>query len=207
MIGGAGTPREEGMGQLFETVYGRGLIPELKTYVHRPYLVVTMADLWPRFRGAFDDALAGPLFEIFGEVSFFINGAIYLLALVLFAYGVKDHHSRPDGAAENRLRRYVHLFRQRGILLFVPTWVAINAIVGVWVPQGLYLLTGSSGVGVTYAFETYSPIAGGRIPLQMAIADRALADVAPHLEGLTEIEVRNRAEGGLEAELTLPRRG
>jgi pyruvate ferredoxin oxidoreductase alpha subunit/oxalate oxidoreductase subunit alpha len=29
-------------------------------------------------------------------------------------------------------------------------------------------------VGVTYAFETYSPIAGGRIPLQMMIADRAL---------------------------------
>lgn len=39
---------------------------------------------------------------------------------------------------------------------------------------GARALTGSSGVGVTYAFETYSPIAGGRIPLQMAIADRAL---------------------------------
>ena len=39
---------------------------------------------------------------------------------------------------------------------------------------GARALTGSSGVGVTYAFENYSPIAGGRIPLQMAIADRAL---------------------------------
>ena len=39
---------------------------------------------------------------------------------------------------------------------------------------GARALTGSSGVGVTYAFETYSPIAGGRIPLQMMIADRAL---------------------------------
>jgi len=39
---------------------------------------------------------------------------------------------------------------------------------------GARALTGSSGVGVTYAFETYSPIAGGRVPLQMAIADRAL---------------------------------
>lgn len=39
---------------------------------------------------------------------------------------------------------------------------------------GARALTGSSGIGVTYAFETYSPIAGGRIPLQMAIADRAL---------------------------------
>ena len=39
---------------------------------------------------------------------------------------------------------------------------------------GARSLTGSSGVGVTYAFETYSPIAGGRVPLQMMIADRAL---------------------------------
>jgi pyruvate ferredoxin oxidoreductase alpha subunit/oxalate oxidoreductase subunit alpha len=39
---------------------------------------------------------------------------------------------------------------------------------------GARALTGSSGVGVTYAFETYSPIAGGRVPLQMMIADRAL---------------------------------
>jgi len=39
---------------------------------------------------------------------------------------------------------------------------------------GARVLTGSSGVGVTYAFETYSPIAGGRVPVQMMIADRAL---------------------------------
>ncbi len=39
---------------------------------------------------------------------------------------------------------------------------------------GARALTGSSGVGVTYAMETYSPIAGGRLPLQMMIADRAL---------------------------------
>jgi oxalate oxidoreductase subunit alpha len=39
---------------------------------------------------------------------------------------------------------------------------------------GARAMTGSSGVGVTYAFELYSPIAGGRIPLQMAICDRAL---------------------------------
>jgi glycerol dehydrogenase-like iron-containing ADH family enzyme len=47
------------MPELFQTVYGRGLVPELKTFVHRPYLVVTMADLWDRFADAFDDGLAG----------------------------------------------------------------------------------------------------------------------------------------------------
>ncbi|UCG38964.1 MAG: pyruvate ferredoxin oxidoreductase [bacterium] len=39
---------------------------------------------------------------------------------------------------------------------------------------GARAYTGSSGVGVTYAMECYSPAAGGRLPCQMAIADRAL---------------------------------
>ena len=37
---------------------------------------------------------------------------------------------------------------------------------------GARAYTGSAGVGVTYAGELYSPVAGGRYPLQMAIADR-----------------------------------
>jgi glycerol-1-phosphate dehydrogenase [NAD(P)+] len=49
------------MAELFATIYGRRLIPELQSYVHRPYLVVTMPDLWSRFAGDFDDGLAGPL--------------------------------------------------------------------------------------------------------------------------------------------------
>ncbi len=39
---------------------------------------------------------------------------------------------------------------------------------------GARSMTGSSGVGVTYAFEVYSPISGGRCPTQMVIADRTL---------------------------------
>jgi len=39
---------------------------------------------------------------------------------------------------------------------------------------GARTFTGSSGVGVTFAFEVYSPISGGRCPVQMLIADRTL---------------------------------
>jgi pyruvate/2-oxoacid:ferredoxin oxidoreductase alpha subunit len=39
---------------------------------------------------------------------------------------------------------------------------------------GARAYTGSAGVGVAYAFEVYSPMAGGRYPVQMAIADRTL---------------------------------
>ena len=50
------------MPELFQTVYGRGLVPELKAFVHRPYLVVTMEDLWSRFADDFDEHNAGPYF-------------------------------------------------------------------------------------------------------------------------------------------------
>jgi pyruvate ferredoxin oxidoreductase alpha subunit/oxalate oxidoreductase subunit alpha len=39
---------------------------------------------------------------------------------------------------------------------------------------GARAYTGSSGVGVTYAYELYSIISGARIPIQMTIADRTL---------------------------------
>jgi len=39
---------------------------------------------------------------------------------------------------------------------------------------GARTFTGSSGVGVTYAYEVYSPISGARLPVQMMIADRTL---------------------------------
>jgi glycerol dehydrogenase-like iron-containing ADH family enzyme len=45
----------------FVTAFGRELIAELPNFVHRPYLVVTMADLWPKFEHLFDGHLAGVL--------------------------------------------------------------------------------------------------------------------------------------------------
>src|SRR5208282_6436888 len=37
---------------------------------------------------------------------------------------------------------------------------------------GARVFTGSSGVGVQFAYELYSPISGSRMPVQMMIADR-----------------------------------
>ena len=41
--------------KLFNTIYGRNLVAELKNIVQRPYLVVTMEDLWEKFKDQFDD--------------------------------------------------------------------------------------------------------------------------------------------------------
>lgn len=41
--------------KLFNTIYGRGLAGELKNIVQRPYLIVTMYDLWDSFKDEFDE--------------------------------------------------------------------------------------------------------------------------------------------------------
>ena len=44
----------------FTTVFGRNLVAELPLFVHRPYLVVTMDDLWPQFAEPLSgDGMAG----------------------------------------------------------------------------------------------------------------------------------------------------
>lgn len=52
-------PTAEPTAPEFTTVFGRELVGELPNFVHRPYIVVTMEDLWPRFEGLFDEHLAG----------------------------------------------------------------------------------------------------------------------------------------------------
>ena len=49
----------EETGHYFTTIYGRNLVGELPNFVHQPYLVVTMEDLWPKFEHFFDKNLAG----------------------------------------------------------------------------------------------------------------------------------------------------
>lgn len=47
-------------GHEFTTIYGRNLLAEIPAIAHRPYLVVTMPDLWEKFGAAFAGDLAGP---------------------------------------------------------------------------------------------------------------------------------------------------
>jgi glycerol-1-phosphate dehydrogenase [NAD(P)+] len=53
------SPAPGSTGSEFPTIFGRNLIGELRDFVHRPYLVVTMDDLWPKFEHHFDSNLAG----------------------------------------------------------------------------------------------------------------------------------------------------
>lgn len=109
------------MPELFQTVYGRGLVPELKTYVHRPYLVVTMEDLWPRFAGDFDGGLIGPLFVTTLERTE-LDGIVDGLPACQSVVGL-------GGGQALDVAKYV-AWRRRIPLFQVPTAMSVNAAWG-----------------------------------------------------------------------------
>ena len=117
-------------------------------------------------------ALAGVLWDSFHRTAFFLNCFSYLIALGLYAYGVSEvarvHGAEspapaaagpaagstegtplsagpparlgPTGSAASR---YWKIATSRKVLLFAPTWLAINAILGLWALQAPLLLKGN----------------------------------------------------------------
>jgi MFS family permease len=87
---------------------------------------------------------AGFLYPLFGPRAFFLNALLYLLSFAIYRYGVrKDAEPAPAAAAHDRgegLRRYARIFRSRQIWLLAPTWIAINATLGLFTNQTLFQL-------------------------------------------------------------------
>lgn len=97
-------------------------------------------------------ALAGILWDTFGRTAFFLNCGSYLVALGLYAYGVSEVPRTRQGdisappVSERRsgaLSRYWKMATSRKVLMFAPTWLAINAILGLWALQAPLLLKGN----------------------------------------------------------------
>jgi len=83
--------------------------------------------------------VAPKLFEAIGSAAFFLNAAIYGISFLIYWRGVKD----PAGEAESvtthvGFSRYVALIRSSHVLLLAPTWIALNASIGLWFSQSLF---------------------------------------------------------------------
>jgi len=105
----------------FPTVFGRELYSEFKNFVHPPFLVVTMADLWPLFGHHFDGA----------------DHRVY------FASSIEQTDLDRDAAALGDVRAVVGLgggqaldvakyfaWRRRLPLFQAPTALSVNAVYG-----------------------------------------------------------------------------
>jgi len=105
----------------FQTVFGRNLVAELPAFVNRPYLVVTMADLWPRFEGAFDDGLAAVHLVETLEVRE-LDGVIDALPVASSVIGL-------GGGQAIDVAKFI-AWRRRLPLFQVPTAMTVNAPFG-----------------------------------------------------------------------------
>jgi MFS family permease len=102
-----------------------------------------------RFEGAtlaglgFGIVLAGLLIDRFGVNAFFINAGIYVISFLIYRYGVTVHEdvSRMRQADHGGLRRYMTILSSSHVWLLAPTWIAINAALGLWSNQSLFQLT------------------------------------------------------------------
>ncbi len=85
--------------------------------------------------------VAGPLWTLVGPLAFFLNAGIYVLSWAIYRFGVVDARADHVDQREHRpgsIRRYATLLRASHVWLLAPTWIALNAAIGLWTGQSLF---------------------------------------------------------------------
>jgi MFS family permease len=84
-------------------------------------------------------AVAPIAFATFGPTAFFLNAIVYGVSFLIF-WTVKDPagESAAIRAPHVGLRRYVELTRSAHVWLLAPTWIAVNASIGLWFSQSIF---------------------------------------------------------------------
>ncbi len=94
-------------------------------------------------------AVLGPLlWSALHLFAFAALSMIYLVGAAFVLFGVRDDPNAPHRRSRLfELRRYLRPLSDRRLTLFVPAWIAANAILGVWVQaQIAFVLAGSATV-------------------------------------------------------------
>jgi MFS family permease len=87
--------------------------------------------------------IAAPtLFAAIGPGAFVLNAGFYLVSLAIYYFGVKDPAGESEAMAREHVSfgRYAQLIRSSHIWLLAPTWIAVNASIGLWFSQSLFQL-------------------------------------------------------------------
>ena len=117
---------------------------------------------------------AAVMYQFIGASAFFLNAAIYVGSLLIFRYGVAapEKPSGPQGQPSYGWQRYVKLLRQSHVWLLAPTWIAINAALGLYASQSLFALVRTpnprfNACAVPEHWYSCQLLAGGFDPLQV----------------------------------------
>lgn len=104
-----------------------------------------------RFEGAtlaglgFGLVAAGPIWEVFGRLGFLLNAGIYVISFLIYRYRVPSVDPQDVATSSHTtLERYVAILRTSHVWLLAPTWIAINAALGLWSTQAIFQLLKST---------------------------------------------------------------
>lgn len=124
---------------------------------------------------------AGPLWEVLARNAFYLNAVLYGISFLIYRYGVtvdgrttvEVAHGEAEEigaggvAAVSRgldWSRYRRILASPAVWLLAPTWIAINAFIGVWTSQSIFQLVDEPRPG----FEDQL-LMGGFEPYQVSI--------------------------------------
>jgi len=92
-------------------------------------------------------AVAPLLFAALGPTAFFLNAVVYGASFLIYRFGVEDRDAAERAAAHagqsgqgRRIdwTRYRRVLRSSHVWLLAPTWIAVNASIGLWFSQSLF---------------------------------------------------------------------
>jgi MFS family permease len=111
---------------------------------------------------------AGPLYQGVGRTAFFLNAVLYGVSWLIYRRGVQELPGGPTGthrAEQVGLRRYGRVLLSSHVWLLAPTWIAINAALGLWTTQSLFQLVKEADP----IFSHDQLLMGGFTPAQVSV--------------------------------------
>ena len=86
---------------------------------------------------------AGIVYTALGNVAFFANAVLYGVSWSIYRFGIRDPRVEVGGREHDRrttFRRYWEILRGAHVWLLAPTWIAVNAVIGLWTAQSIFQL-------------------------------------------------------------------
>lgn len=85
---------------------------------------------------------AGPAWQVLGPTGFLLNAGVYAISFLIYRFGVPGEPGEAEmiRAPHPGFARYLAILRSSHVWLLAPTWIAINAALGLWTSQSIFQL-------------------------------------------------------------------
>jgi len=107
--------------------------------------------------------------------AFAVNALVYLVSLIILWLGVREIREKrrdltlPSISLEKTVKRYWAILSTPRVAGFVPAWIAINAVLGIWINLTARILTDKSGFPGQILVGAYNSLQAGNIRAAYAL--------------------------------------